>query len=261
MKEANPSTLHTHGRFVWYDLVSYDRPASVAFFTKLIGWKTRGEDPATADYVHLLNGETDLAGAPKREKDPHTPPHWLAYVTVEDVAASVERVKKLGGQVFVGPMHIEKVGTFAVIADPTGGVLSLFRQDEGEPEETEAMPGAGTFCWNELLSTDPEKAASFYGEVFGWTWDEMDMGEMGKYRIAKRNGRQAGAGLMKTMVPGHTYWLNYIAVADVDAKTKEAVSLGGKLVMGPMDIPNIGRSSVVQDPAGVHFALFQGTTS
>src|SRR5207237_1347638 len=64
-------------------------------------------------------------------------------------------------------------------------------------------------------------------------------------------------GLMKTMVPGHSYWLNYIGVADVDAKTKEAESLGAKVVSPPIDIPNVGRSSALQDPTGVHFALFQ----
>jgi len=251
------SELHTHGRFVWHDLISHDRPASVAFFTKLIGWKTRDEDPVSADYVHFLNGERDLAGAPKQEPNPQTPPHWLAYVTVDDVAASAERVKKLGGQVFMGPMHIERVGTMAVVADPTGGVLSLFRLDASEDPETDDRPAVGTFCWNELASTDPAKAAAFYGEVFGWSWDEMDMGPMGTYRLAKRNGKQV-CGLMQTMVPGHSYWLSYIAVADVDAKTKEAEGLGAKVVNPPMDIPNVGRFSILQDPAGVHFALFRG---
>jgi uncharacterized protein len=252
------SDLHTHGRIVWHDLISYDRPASVAFFTKLMGWKTRGEDPATADYVHFLNGDRDLAGAPKREKDPHTPPHWLTYVTVDDVAASSERVKRLGGQVFVPPMHIERVGTFSVIADPTGGVLALFRQDASEDPETSDRPNLGTFCWTELASTDPEKAAAFYGEIFGWSYDSMDMGPMGTYRVAKRGERQVG-GIMKTMVPGHSYWLNYLAVANVDAKTKEAEANGGKLLHPPSDIPGMGRFSVLQDPTGVHFAFFSGS--
>jgi predicted enzyme related to lactoylglutathione lyase len=179
------------------------------------------------------------------------------YVTVEDVPASVERVKKLGGQVFAGPMHIEKVGTMAVVADPTGGVLSLFRLDHPEDPETDATPAVGTFCWNELASTDPARAAAFYGEVFGWSWDEMDMGPMGVYRIAKRNGKQVG-GLMQTQVPSHSYWLNYLAVTDVDAKTNEAQSLGAKVINPPIDIPNIGRFSILQDPTGVFFALFKG---
>jgi len=250
------SDLHTHGRFVWHDLMSNDRPASVAFFTKLIGWKTRGEDPKTADYVHFLNGETDLAGAPQH-KDPNSPPHWLTYVTVDDVAASAERVKKLGGQVYAGPMHIEKVGTMAVIGDPTGGVIALFRQDKGESPETDERPAVGTFCWNELLSTDPEKAAAFYGEIFGWSFDAQDMGPMGTYRVAKRNGKMIG-GIMKSPMPGHSYWMNYIAVTDVDAKTNEATSLGAKVITGPMDIPNMGRFSILQDPTGVYFALFAG---
>lgn len=250
--------LHTHGRFVWHDLISYDRPRSVAFFTKLMGWKTHEEDPSTADYVHFLNHGRELAGAPLRERDPHTPPHWLAYVTVDDVAATAERVKRLGGQILAGPMHIERVGTMAVIADPTGGVLSAFRLDAGEDPEREGPPGPGEFCWNELASTDPARAAAFYSEVFGWKWDEIDMGPIGIYRTAKRSNGQQIAGLMKTMVPGHSYWLGYLAVADVDQKTSEATSLGAEIVAPPMDIPNVGRFSVLRDPTGVHFALFRG---
>jgi uncharacterized protein len=249
-------SVHTHGRFVWHDLVSYDRPKSVEFFTKLIGWTTRGEDAKTADYVHFLNNGQDLGGAPTREQDPHTPPHWLSYITVDDVAATAERAKKLGGQVFAGPMHIERVGTMAVIGDPTGGVFAAFRLDESEAPDTDERPGMGTFVWNELHSSDPERAAGFYGELFGWKLESMDMGPAGTYRMAKRGDKQAG-GIMKSFIPGHSYWLNYIGVQDVDAKTKEAASLGAKVINEPMDIPGIGRSSVLQDPAGVFFALFQ----
>lgn len=251
------ANLHTHGRFVWHDLNSDDRPASVAFFTKLMGWKTHDEDGTTAEYVHFQNDGKDIGGAPQREKDARTPPHWLAHVTVDDVAQTVARVKELGGQVYAGPMTIERVGTFAVIADPTGGVLSAFRMQESEDPETDAIPAVGTVCWNELNSTDPEKAAAFYGEVFGWSWTAQDMGPIGTYRVATRNGKQV-AGLLKTMVPGHSYWLSYLAVADVDAKTKEATSLGAKVVSPPTDIPGVGRAAMIQDPAGVHFALFKG---
>ncbi len=249
------TALHTHGRFVWHDLNTHDRARSIEFFTKLIGWKTRNEDPKSKEYVHFLNGDQDLAGAPAL--DAHVPPHWLAYVTVDDVAAAAERAKKLGGQVLMGPMHIERVGTMAVLGDPTGGAIAAFRLDESEEPETDARPALGTFCWNELHSTEPEKAAAFYAELFGWSFKDMDMGPMGTYRLAMRGDKQT-AGLMKTMVPGQSYWLHYIAVANVDATTKEAEKLGGKVITPPTDIPGMGRFSVLQDPTNVFFALFMG---
>lgn len=247
------------GRFVWHDLMTYDRNGAVPFYTKLLGWKTREQDVASADYVHFLNDGKDIAGAPKREKDAHAPPpHWLAYVTVDDVDATCAKVKSLGGQVHYGPVTMERVGTFAVIADPTGGVIAAFKPEKEEPEP-QGMPAVGTFCWDELATTDPEKAVKFYSAVFGWTFDAMDMGPMGTYHLAKRNGQQT-AGVMKNPPgsPPMSYWLHYIATKNVDGSTRNAREIGAKVLVEPMDIPNIGRFSVLQDPAGAVFALFQG---
>src|SRR2546423_6686536 len=102
------------------------------------------------------------------------------------------------------------------------------------PEFLEAT--VGRFCWVELQAKDPAAARKFYGELFGWTWDEMPMPD-GTYGIAKIAGKQV-AGLMalpeqaaKRGAP--PYWASYVAVADVKASTDAAAKLGAKVLMGP----------------------------
>ncbi|MDY7108102.1 MAG: VOC family protein [Planctomycetota bacterium] len=128
-------------------------------------------------------------------------------------------------------------------------------------ESTQAPPAAGTFCWNELMTPDAGAAKRFYGELLGWTSEDMDMGEMGTYTLFRKGDQHVG-GMMPMVgdcwegVPPH--WMSYVAVDDVDASTKKAEQLGGKVCVPPTDIPNVGRFSVITDPTGATISLFKG---
>ena len=120
------------------------------------------------------------------------------------------------------------------------------------------MPAVGTFCWSEQMSPDPAKAAKHYQALFGYAVEEKDMGPMGTYRVMKRGDRMT-CGIMKNPKDGvPSSWLHYIAVADVDASTRNAKEIGAQVFMEPMDIPKIGRFSVLADPTGSVVALFKG---
>jgi hypothetical protein len=111
----------------------------------------------------------------------------------------------------------------------------------------------GAFSWNELMTTDPQAALAFYGKLFGWTSDRMEMPE-GVYHVVKVNGTGVG-GIMsmpKEAAAGGMppTWGTYVTVDDVDAVAKSAASLGGKVVHGPEDIPGVGRFAVILDPQG-----------
>ncbi|MHC4413866.1 MAG: VOC family protein [Planctomycetota bacterium] len=126
----------------------------------------------------------------------------------------------------------------------------------------QAPPATNTFCWNELMTRDPSTARSFYTSLFGWTAEDMDMGERGTYTIWRMGDKQTG-GMMALKGPGMdevpSHWLAYIAVDDVDASTRRAEGLGAKVCVPPTDIPNIGRYSVITDPTGGSLGLFKGT--
>ncbi len=109
----------------------------------------------------------------------------------------------------------------------------------------------GAFSWSELTTTDPAAAAEFYGQLFGWTVKPPDA-NMGGYRVVNI-GEQGVAGITG-MQPGAPamppHWGSYITVSDVDQTSARCASLGGKVLVPPMDIPNVGRMAVFMDPQG-----------
>ncbi|MHC4861624.1 MAG: VOC family protein [Planctomycetota bacterium] len=247
----------TTGRFVWHDLMATDVEASRDYHEKLLGWSVEEmQIPGMGTYRKLRAGDEEIGGIVPLDEQAGVPPHWIGYVTVDDVDAAATRAGGVGGQACVPPMDIPEVGRFAVLTDPVGAVTSPFRGLHGDPPECEGAPAAGTFCWDELLTSDPEKCASFYAEVYGWTTRETDMGEMGKYVIFGRGEKDAGGMmLMPPDAQGRPGWLAYVAVPDVDASVVTVTELGGTIFIPPTDIPNVGRFTVTADPTGAMLGL------
>jgi predicted enzyme related to lactoylglutathione lyase len=117
------------------------------------------------------------------------------------------------------------------------------------------MKQHGAFSWNELMTTDIDGAKSFYSEMFNWELEDMNK-DM-PYTMAKVDGQEA-AGLMPMppeagkMPP---MWGGYVTVDDVAASAKQAEALGGKVLMEPRDIPEVGRFCVISDPQGATLSL------
>jgi hypothetical protein len=109
----------------------------------------------------------------------------------------------------------------------------------------------GAFSWCELMTTNPAAAKDFYSRLFGWELEEMGMEGM-TYTVVKAGGEPVG-GLMA--IPPEAqgvppYWAAYVTVDDVDATVRKAQEMGGKVLVPPQDIPDVGRFSVLQDPQG-----------
>lgn len=246
------------GRFVWHDVMTIDKAASVRFYTELFGWRTRDVDMGGGDpYTMIRVGDRDIGGIVALDKKHGVPSHIIGYVSVPDVDVAARRAEQLGGKVAVPATDIPNVGRFAIIEDPEGGHISPFKGAQDAPEPA-GPPKAGEFCWDELLCNDPAKLRTFYSEIFGWSVKEQDMGPMGTYHLLQRGDTHAGGIMKKQMKEAPTAWLTYVAVDSVDASTKKAESLGAKLIVPAMDIPKVGRFSVLSDPQGAAFALFKG---
>jgi predicted enzyme related to lactoylglutathione lyase len=114
----------------------------------------------------------------------------------------------------------------------------------------DAFKTHGAFSWNELSTTDPAAAATFYAALFGWSVKEMGA-EMGGYRVVSV-GETGVGGIMKCPegqpIPPH--WGAYVTVDDVEQTIAKCTELGGKVVVPPMDVPNVGRMALLQDPQG-----------
>ena len=122
-------------------------------------------------------------------------------------------------------------------------------------------PKAGSFCWLELGTTNREAGKNFYSSLFGWSGEDVPMGPEMAYTLFRSNGNDvAGAyQLMKEQVDAHVppHWMVYFQTTDVDATAAKAKSLGANLLVPPMDIPNVGRFSVIADPQGAAFAIYK----
>ena len=112
----------------------------------------------------------------------------------------------------------------------------------------------GTFCWNELMTRDVERAKKFYTDTIGWSFEGMPMpGGGGTYWIAKM-GDQPVAGIFDISSPEFgpvpESWMAYIAVDDVDARVKKALAAGAKQMKPTFDVPGVGRIAILMEPGG-----------
>lgn len=119
----------------------------------------------------------------------------------------------------------------------------------------------GQFCWVDLMSHDYDAAASFYGEVFGWTCEVQDTHGGPRYGIFHLGDQQVGGiGQMSDEMKSQgmpSFWSVYCKVDDVDAATKKAVAAGGTVMMEPIPVLESGRMSIVVDPGGAALSLWQ----
>lgn len=109
----------------------------------------------------------------------------------------------------------------------------------------------GAFSWCELITSDTEAAKRFYTSLFGWDMEVMSVPGM-VYTVVKAGGKGIG-GIMETPEQAQgmpPMWGAYVTVDDVDETARAAQQLGGKLLVEPRDIPDVGRFCVIQDPQG-----------
>lgn len=251
-----------HGRFVWYELMTTDTDAAAEFYGSVVGWTTASMDMGGSIYTifNIAGTESGIGGMmaiPPELKAIDMPPNWTGYVYVDDVDATARQAADLGGSVRRPPSDIPTIGRFAVVADPQGAVIILFKplpRDNAPPELDPSTPG---LCgWRELYAGEWQSAFDFYTKVFGWTKHHaMDMGEMGTYQIFAHNGMAIGGMMTKAANIPMPCWGYYFIVKGIDTAIEKVRAGGGMLLNGPMEVP--GGSFICQctDPQGAYFAL------
>jgi hypothetical protein len=184
----------------------------------------------------------------------------MAYITVDDVDEACKRVEQLGGTVCVPPFDIPSVGRTAVINDPVGTAFHVFTPEQDEGEMNMIGNGLGEICWMELMVDDPAPLLPFYTELFGWEFSEPMPINGGEYISFKVNDSGVG-GIMKrppNVPPMLPLWMNYFAVDSVEEWAEKAKSLGGKVIIPKMEIPDAGFFALIEDPTGAQSYLFDG---
>jgi predicted enzyme related to lactoylglutathione lyase len=122
------------GAFSWFELITPHTEAAQEFYGQLLGWTLKPGPVGNIPYTVIEAGGQDIGGmAPPPPEQANMPPAWGVYITVDDVDATAEKAKALGGQVLVPPMDIETVGRFSLLQDPHGATFCVI---------TYSQPGA-----------------------------------------------------------------------------------------------------------------------
>jgi uncharacterized protein len=250
--------VNSHGRFVWYELVTTDIETAKAFYANVVGWGARDASMPGLAYSLFTVGGSPVAGlmnVPEDARRTGVTPHWIGYVGVDDVDAAVDRIKQLGGAVYVPPTDVPNISRFSVVADPQMATLALVKGRKSGQAQS-AGPGVpGRVGWHELLAADWEKAFAFYAELFGWEKADSHVGFMGAYQGFSAGGEPIGGMFTKPPTLPLPCWLYYFNVDDIQAAAKRVEAGGGQILYGPTAVPGGAWIVHCTDPQGAIFAL------
>lgn len=112
------------------------------------------------------------------------------------------------------------------------------------------------FCHVELSTDNVDKAKDFYGKLFSWKFETMNMGD-GKQYTTIQPGSGPGGGMMQKPMPDvPTMWLTYVQVDNVDATVEKARKMGGTIIVPKMPVTDMGHFAIIQDPTGGVFGVW-----
>lgn len=266
----------------WVDTAQPDPQAALSFYGDLFGWEFEDRMPPNSPlryFMAQLQGRDVAAVGSQPAQTAASAPVWNTYIAVDSAKETTAKAEEAGGTVLMEPFDILDAGRMAVLADPEGAVFSLWEAKESRGAQLVNEPG--TWNFSELNTRDPEGARAFYGAVFGWVADTVDLGE-GDFTMWCRPGygdfleqrdpdlrrRMASEGapdgfedVVATLMPMTSdsfaddtpaHWSITFAVDDADAVADRTARLGGEVLMPPFDAPWV-RMTVLSDPQGARF--------
>jgi uncharacterized protein len=260
----------------WIDSTQPAPGAAATFYGGLFGWEFEDSMPPDSGGQYLmarLDGRLVAAVSSIPPGEPQSA-RWNTFIQVDDVDATAAKVRDAGGTV-LGTIDVFDAGRMGVCADPAGAAFNLWQPGTMPGAELVNSPGAWNF--SELKTRDIEAAKRFYGTVFGWEADEVDMGGLAgtmvrlpgyadfleqfdpgiKQRHSDFGAPPGFSECVAWMLPADDelpHWNVTFTVADADAVAEKARQLDGSVVVEPFDVPPT-RTAVLRDPAGAQFTV------
>jgi predicted enzyme related to lactoylglutathione lyase len=248
------------GEFFWYDVVTTDTKSAAKFYGAVVGWGAQDASTGGQDYTLFTANGVPVAGLmPIPELAKGMPSAWLGYIWADDVDALCARLEKEGGKVLRPPTDVPGIIRFAVVADPQGAGFLLAKGLSTQSFPPIPARTLGAIGWRELMAGEWKSAFAFYEKLFGWTKaDSFEMGPMGTYQLFATGAEPVGGMMTKPDVVPVPNWGYYFNVEAIDAAAERVKAAGGKILMGPAEVP--GPMWIVQctDPMGAYFALVAG---
>jgi uncharacterized protein len=239
----------------WVDLTVPDVDAARTFYGATLGWAFADPEPEYGGYAIAQVDGAAAAGVGPQQRD--APPAWTMYFASDDVDATAAAIRASGGSLLLDPGDVGSLGRMCMALDPAGAAFAVWQAGDTIGAEITGEPGG--ISWEDLRSSDPDRARAFYSDVFGLTHDALDMAppDYTTFSCPGTDGPQGGIGGMMgapTGTPSH--WLVYFVVVDADGAIEAAVKGGGSALDAAVDTP-YGRMVPLADPWGAVFMVIQ----
>jgi predicted enzyme related to lactoylglutathione lyase len=262
----------------WIDTSQPDPAATLPFYQGLFGWEFEDVMPEGSPgsyFMGRLRGG-DVAAVGSVPEGAPSEAIWNTYVAVDSADKAAAQAREAGGQA-MEPFDVMDAGRMAVVTDPEGATFCVWEAKDHAGARIVNEHGALNF--NDLATRDPERAAAFYGAVFGWQILSLPSGIMWALPGYGDHLEESSPGLRVQMeqmgapdgfidvvaavspiadddsaTPAH--WSVTLGVDDVDATAAKAKELGGQVVSEPTDAPWT-RTAVIDDPQGARFNASQ----
>ena len=240
------------GDFCWINVLTPQPARAREFFAELLRWSYT-EMPGVGHTVSVggrdIGGFFDLAapGTPMG-----TPPGVGVVLKVDCTETTRRRVDALGGA-SSPTFELMGQGRTAVCLDPKGAEFDVWEHRNPQPAPLDGSVH-GTPSWFELTTSDCDRAAAFYSELFGWT-PQVRPVPGAQYAVFK-HGEVCVAGLLNLrphMALQRPHWATFFTVEDVEHTALEALRLGGTLSVPILELPGVGRFCGITSPQGLTF--------
>jgi predicted enzyme related to lactoylglutathione lyase len=244
----------------WVTNLQHDVPTARDFYGALFGWEMESGPADVAPYaLGRLRGR-DVA-AIGTVPGPDTPPAWVTEIRTDDLAATVAAVRGAGGEVIEEEVDFDPVGRLGVFTDPLGATFCAW--EAGHREGAQLVNEPSAWSMSALQTADTERAACFYGEVFGWETEAFGPATMFRLPgyVGGEEHQPVPRDVVAVMMPappeappawGVDFWID-----DVERAVDVVRRHGGSLLAGPYDAPPSFSQAVVADPGGAVLSLSQ----
>ena len=242
----------------WVTNLQHDVPTARDFYGEIFGWEMESGPEEVAPYALARLRGRDVAAIGTLPA-PDMSATWVMEVSTDDLAATVAAVRDAGGQVLQEEVDFSPVGKLGVFVDPVGATFCAW--EAGDREGAQLVNEPSAWSMGALQTVDTERAARFYGSVFGWETEAFGPATMFRLPgyVGGEESQPVPRDVVAVMMPaapdaspawGVDFWID-----DVDRAVDDVRRLGGSVLAGPYDAPPSFSQAVVADPGGAVFSL------
>lgn len=245
------------GYFTWYELITTDVTAAASFYRDVVGWNTQSVSTPTLPYELFVAGEAPAAGLmelPEQGRKMGARPRWTGYVNVRDVHVAADRIKRLGGTVYVPPTDTN-IGRISVVADPQRAPFAVVDELRITPQLPADSGKLGRVGWHELFAANLGNELAFYCEMFGWQRADTNNHLADAYVSLSAGGQVIAGAFKNPLGEAEPFWFFYFNVADIDAAAERARAAGGQVSPNDEELPSGLWVAHCVDPQGAAFGL------